>query len=176
MKKSVKIALYGIPVLLGIYLIYRQLRNKKSSTPYIPPITPQPPVNPVRTPEQISSNCKFPLKRGVYNCDLVEQLKWALNRIPITDLPMNNQINVKKYRPLAEDGDFGAKTEAVLSDFWSGTPGGENNSVLNQEDMNTILSYVITDPVAFQEAENPYIMAPQQPTPTNPPFTPFPRF
>lgn len=172
MNKAVKIALYSIPFGIGIYLIYRQLRKQRI---YTPPLTPKPEVNPIRTESQIATGCDYPLKKGVYNCDLVKQLQWALNHIPITEFPMNNQINVKKYRPLAEDGDFGTKTEAVLSDFWSGTPGGENNSVLNQEDMDIILSYVITDPVAFQAAENPYVVAPAPQTqPTQPPFNPFP--
>lgn len=172
MNKTIKIALYSIPFGIGIYLIYRQLRKQRI---YTPPLTPKPEVNPIRTESQIASGCDYPLKKGVYNCDLVKQLQWALNHIPITEFQVNNQINVKKYRPLAEDGDFGAKTEAVLSDFWSETPGGENNSVLNQEDMDIILSYVITDPVAFQAAENPYVVAPAPQTqPTQPPFNPFP--
>ncbi len=174
MNKAVKIALYSIPFGIGIYLIYRQLRKQRI---YTPPLTPKPEVNPIRTESQIASGCDYPLKKGIYNCDLVKQLQWALNNIPITEFTMNNQINVKKYRPLAEDGDFGAKTEAVLSDFWSGTPGGENNMVLNQKDMDVILYWVITDPVAFQAAENPYIIAPTTPTPpTQPPFNPFPTF
>ena len=172
MKKSVKIALYGIPVLIGIYLIYRQLRKK---SPYVPPFTPKPVVTPERTPTQVSSGCKFPLKKGVYNCDLVEQLQWALNHIPSTYYEQTT--NLVKYRPLKEDGDFGEKTEAVLIDFWKSAyfeEGDSPSQVKDKEVLDLIMSYVVTDPVAFQAAENPYIIAPQQPT--NPPFTPFPNF
>ena len=168
MKKSVKIALYGIPVLLGVYLIYRQLRNAKSSRPYVPPYTPKPEVTPVRTPTQTSSGCSFPLKRGVYNCDLVKQLQWALNHIPVTRYSSRNNL---RYRPLDEDGDFGMKTEAVLMDFFGNI--SNNNIVQDQQELDDILAFVITDPIAFQEAENPYIMAPQPEQPSLPTFPGF---
>ena len=48
MKKEVKIALYSIPVLIGAYLIYRQLRKPKP-TPAPPKNTTTPPPTPPPT-------------------------------------------------------------------------------------------------------------------------------
>jgi hypothetical protein len=173
MNKAVKIALYSIPFGIGIYLIYRQLRKQRI---YTPPLTPKPEVNPIRTESQIASGCDYPLKKGVYNCDLVKQLQWALNNIPS---PYYEQTtNLVKYRPLKEDGDFGTKTEAVLIDFWKSAyfeQGDSPSQVKDQEVLDLIMSYVVTDPVKFQAIENPYIIAPTTPTPpTQPPFNPFP--
>lgn len=172
MKKSVKYALYGIPIFIGIYLIYRQLRGKKTSGPYVPPNTPEPVVNPVRTQQQVSSGCAFPLKKGVNNCDLVLKLQWTLNHIPITKY---EYAPPSGFRPLEEDGDFGPRTEAVLKAYYGdATP--NNNIVESQQELDAMLQDVILDPNEFQAAENPYIMAPQPQVPQQPtnPFNPFP--
>jgi len=155
MTKIQKTALFGLPVLVGIYLIYRQFRKPKPIGRYIPPSTPEPVVT--STNVNTNSTCKYPLKKGVYNCVLVKKVQWALNHIPATSY--NTTTNLVKYRPLVEDGDFGAKTEAVLKDFWG------DGTVQNETEMNNLMSYIVADPAAFQEAENPYIVAPT-PTPT----------
>jgi hypothetical protein len=152
MTKIQKTALFSVPVLVGVYLIYRQFRKPKPIGKYVPPPTPMPIV----TPDKITTICNYPLKKGVYNCELVKQVQWALNHIPSTSY--NSTANLVKYRPLAEDGDFGAKTEAVLKDFWG------DGTVQNETEMNNLMSYIVADPAAFQEAENPYIVAPT-PTP-----------
>lgn len=153
LNKTAKVALFSIPILVGIYLIYKQFR-KPSDKPYTPPPTPKPPIVPVRTPVQTNSGCDYPLKKGVYNCDLVAQVQWALNHIPSTSYTTTS--NLVKYRPLAEDGDFGPKTQAVLNDFWGSQCNGDC-TVDNQSDMDSIMSFVITDPAEFQAAENPYV-------------------
>jgi hypothetical protein len=169
MNKKLKLGLlFGVPVLIGAYLIYRQFNPKGAVGKYIPPPTPKPEVTPVPSP---TSSCNYPLKKGVYNCDLVKQLQWALNHIPYTKY--DSTTNLVKYRPLKEDGDFGEKTQAVLIDFWN-RGSGSNGEVLNQSEMDLILSYVIEDPAAFQAAENPYVVAPT-PAP-EPTFNPFPTF
>lgn len=159
--KTQKLGLLAIPVLVGAYLIYRQFAKPKGAVgKYTPPPAPKPVVTPQRTTTQNSTGCTYPLKKGIYNCDLVKQLQWALNRIPYTDY--DSTTNLVKYRPLSEDGDFGPKTEALVKDFGVGVEVDEN-------DMNAILSYVIEDPAAFQAAENPYVVAPTPPAaPCNP--------
>ena len=153
MNKKLKVGLLvGVPVLIGAYLIYKQFKGSKGAIgKYTPPPTPKPVVNPTRT----TTGCDYPLKKGLYNCDLVKQLQWALNHIPSTSY--DSTTNLVKYRPLAEDGDFGAKTEAVLLDFWG--EGNGQNVVDDSHDMDIILSYVVEDPAQFQAAENPYVMA-----------------
>ena len=166
MNKKLKLGLlFGVPVLIGAYLIYRQFKNPKGKIgEYVPPPTPKPEV----APAPVSSPCNYPLKKGVYNCDLVKQLQWALNHIPYNKY--DSTTNLVKYRPLKEDGDFGEKTQAVLIDFWSTS----NGEVRSKFQMDEILSYVVEDPAAFQAAENPYVVAP---TPASEPtFNPFPTF
>lgn len=169
-------ALVGVPILVGAYLIYKQLRKPKDIGAignYVPPPTPEPVV----TPSPVTSNCNYPLKKGINNCDMVKYLQWSLNRIPYTQY--DSTTNLVKYRPLVEDGDFGAKTEAVLIDFWKdGAYVGGNSvntsQVSNQAEMDLILRYVISDPAEFQAAENPYVVAPTPPTPPPNPFPTFP--
>lgn len=169
--KAEKIGIIGIPVLIGIYLIYKQFsKGKSSSQPgkYVPPATPKPnpSVNPVTTTPHTSPSlpCGYPLKKGVYNCGLVKQLQWALNHIPSTRYDTTS--NLVKYRPLAEDGDFGPKTEAVLIDFWGLQNPDTAGTVDDAGQLSTILSFTETDPVAFQAAENPYVQAPAPAQPT----------
>lgn len=158
--KKQKLGLFAIPVLIGIYLIYKQFSKGSSAKgKYVPSPTPKP--NPNVTPAPTTTvhtspslPCDYPLRKGVYNCGLVKQLQWALNRIPSTSYDTTS--NLVKYRPLTEDGDFGPKTEAVLKDFWGSA------DVANQSEMDIVLSYVIEDPAAFQAAENPYVQAPSQ--------------
>lgn len=173
--KIQKLGLFSIPVLVGIYLIYRQFKKpnpKGRIGEYVPPPTPEPVV----TPSPAISNCNYPLKKGINNCDMVKYLQWSLNRIPYTKY--DSTTNLVKYRPLVEDGDFGAKTEAVLSDFWinwlPSLGGGVVNQVSTQDEMDLILYYVISDPAAFQAAENSYVVAPPELTP--PVVQPFPTY
>lgn len=161
MNKKLKVGLLvGVPVLIGAYLIYKQFKGSKGAIgKYTPTPTPKPVVTPQRTTTQTSSGCDYPLKKGLYNCDLVKQLQWALNRIPYQDY--DSTSNLVKYRPLAEDGDFGPKTEALVKDFGVGVE-------VDRNDMDVILSYVVEDPAQFQAAENPYVVAPTPTEPTQP--------
>lgn len=173
LSKPLKITIFLLPVLIGGYLIYKQFARKTAAMPgnYVPPPTPQPTITPIRTPVQVSSGCSFPLKQGVMNCDLVKKLQWALNNVPVKNYASTS--NLLSNRPLVEDGDFGPKTQAVLNDFWGEQCSG-NCVVENEDEMNNILAFVVTDPVKFQEAENPYIQAPAQPS-TPPLSTYFPQ-
>lgn len=173
--KIQKLGLFSIPVLVGIYLIYKQFKKPKQSGrigEYVPPPTPKPVENnPTTTP------CDYPLKKGVYDCAKVQMLQWALNHIPYTSY--DSTTNLVKYRPLKMDGDFGEKTQAVLIDFWKDGAYVGGNSVIttqvsNKAEMDLILSYVIEDEAAFQAAENPYVVAPPAPEP--PVVNPFPTY
>ena len=141
MKKGVKIALIGIPLLAGAYLIYKQLRKPKAKPKTIPekkeqkqevkvkPKTTPTPINPTT-----SSKCEFPLEKGTYNCDTVKDLQIILN---------SWRYNFVNY-PLVTDGDFGAKTEAALSDVTaqiaqiSGVGVGHWVQIKNQQDFDNL--------------------------------------
>lgn len=176
MRKEVKIALYSIPVLIGAYLIYRQLRKPKP-TP-APKNTTTPPNPP--PPNTATSTCNYPLKKGMYNCDKVESLQYALNNIPMASRyamsigyegvndnhePLKNGVPdytdynfivgcVKECasRPLVEDGDFGDKTEKLLLDTFG------KKTIDNQAEMDTIWTWVVSD-IERQEIENPYVFS-----------------
>jgi hypothetical protein len=168
MKKGVKIALIGIPLLAGAYLIYKQLRKPKAKTRTIPekkeqiqevkvkPKTTPSPINPSTT-----SDCNFPLKNGTYNCDKVKDLQVLLNCFP---------YDFVNY-PLVEDGDFGAKTEAALSDVTtqiSGVGVGHWVQIKNQQDFDD-LTYSIEEELfkGDDESGTPYIAQPTTNTNTN---------
>ena len=100
MTKKTKLALFSIPILVGVYLIYRQFRKSKGQP--APTISDNPITNVVQS--VVSPKCDFPLKRGVNNCDKVSELQMVLNSFP-QDFP---------NKPLVVDGDFGGKTEQAL--------------------------------------------------------------
>lgn len=117
--KTQKLGLFAIPVLVGVYLIYRQFRKPK--------VTPrdiqqkQVAINEVKnTPKSIPNptpSCSYPLKKGLYNCSLVKELQKALNSYPE---PVISRLGSNKVlSPLVEDGDFGAKTEEYLMSLTS---------------------------------------------------------
>jgi len=100
MTNKAKLALFSIPVLVGVYLIYKQFRKSKGLP--APTISDNPISNVVQS--VVSPKCDFPLKRGLNNCDKVNELQMLLNAFP-QDFP---------NKPLAIDGDFGTKTEQAL--------------------------------------------------------------
>jgi hypothetical protein len=91
-------ALVGIPVIIGGYLIYKQLRKPKPNglSDVIPPPSPSNNNNNNQTP---ASN--FPLKKGSKN-ESVGTLQGLLNT--------SNLVNPK----LVVDNSFGSKTETAL--------------------------------------------------------------
>jgi hypothetical protein len=103
MTKTTKVALFSLPILAGLYLIYRQLRHTKTTPSVLS-------VNPVTDKLQSisSEKCDYPLKKGVYNCNKVAQLQSLLNAFE-QDFP---------NKPLIVDGDFGTKTEQALQSVW----------------------------------------------------------
>ena len=105
--------LYAIPALVGVYLIYIQIKKKKAKPikleeVVIPPISV---VGGVTGGGGVSS--VYPLKIGSRN-DTVELLQGILN----TALPTPNPVMISSKRTidkLVVDGDFGPKTEEALS-------------------------------------------------------------
>lgn len=163
MKKGVKIALIGIPLLAGAYLIYKQLRKPKAKTRTIPEkkdviqdIKTKPKTTPSPINASTSSKCEFPLEKGTYNCDKVKELQVLLNCWPY------DFINY----PLVEDGDFGAKTESALSDVTaqiaqiSGIGVGHWIQIKNQQDFDD-LTLSVEDELFKGDDES------VTPTPTN---------
>lgn len=129
MQKKTKIALLSIPIIAGIYLIFKQFaKGKKSASDnYV--------ANAVQG--VVSAKCNFPIKKGTYNCEYVKQMQEALNSMSDSSFV---ESNYKNLRPLKEDGDFGSKTESVLKDFfgnaiWTAEP------QVSQEDFNNILMF-----------------------------------
>ena len=115
LSKSAKIAVFSIPVFLGIYLIWRQLKKPKKTA--IKNITEKKVAiaevkNTPKTIPNPTPTCSYPLKKGLYNCNIVGQLQKALNSYPD---PVNSRVGPNPIlAPLTEDGDFGAKTEDYL--------------------------------------------------------------
>ena len=105
--------LFGVPVLIGAYLIYRQIK-KVNQVPVIStiksPSTPNIPTKP-------SANDALPLKVGSRDAGYVQQGK-------------------NKYIKLTEDGVFGPKTEEALN-FWI-----QKDTIDNQADYNYLYNMI----------------------------------
>lgn len=130
MTKKTKIALLTIPVVVGIILIFKQFAKGRGLSVGNNPISDV--VQKVTTKE-----CSFPIKKGTYNCDLVMQMQQALNSMTASSFAEHNN---SRYLPLVEDGDFGSKTEAVLSDYYGKSIWASEPQV-SQDDFNNILLF-----------------------------------
>jgi len=125
--KTKKRLLYSIPILIGVYLIYRQFAGKKvvaSNNLETIPNTPTP-IEKVtkKIKDVIVGNDNFPLKNGSRG-----------NRV--TDL--QKKINLYSYgSKLAEDGIFGPKTEAAVK-YWMG-----KNTIDNDNDLSDLTTRLL---------------------------------
>lgn len=91
--KAKEIALIGIPIAIGGYLIVRQLTKGGTKLP-----TPAP----TPTPNPVPTSSDFPLKKGSKGSNVI-RLQTALTKLNASALP--------RY---GVDGDFGSETEAAL--------------------------------------------------------------
>lgn len=172
MNKTLKYALFSIPVLVGGYLIYRQLRKPKSKA-MNPSVTPEDVKPPVINPETTNNSneavygkpCDFPLKKGVgsksHPCDWVINLQWALNRVPEGDANTNGCYEKCNLKPLVEDGVFGPNTEALLKDTMGWT------TIDSIDSLNVVFEAAGVD-TSQPEEEWHAPMAPPPPAPCNP--------
>jgi ribosomal protein L27 len=138
LSRNAKIAIYGIPVVVGIYLIYKQF-SKAKAVQALPP-SPTPP-SPEKTTKQSQPNGKdsFPLKNGSRDAGAPYA---PAGRV----VALQKMINIKGYNNgtrLKEDGIFGSKTEEAVT-FWL-----NKKSVDDQDDWDTLFRKVA-----------PYIAAP----------------
>lgn len=100
MNKNLQKALFAIPIVVGLYLIVRQL-TKKDEKPTPPPTPIDPIIGPLPTPTS-SRNDSFPLKKGSYG-ENVKKLQTAIFT-----------INANLLRRYGVDSDFGRETEAAV--------------------------------------------------------------
>jgi hypothetical protein len=109
--KTKKRLLYSIPILIGVYLIYKQFAGKKvvasdvETTPTIPIETPIEKVT-KKVKDVIVGNDNYPLHNGSRGARVKD---------------LQKKINLYSYggNKLAEDGIFGPKTEASVQ-YWMG--------------------------------------------------------
>ena len=125
--------LFGVPVLIGAYLIYRQIK-KVNQVPVIStiksPSTPNIPTKP-------SANDALPLKVGSRDAGSptnptgrVVDMQKLINYIGYVPQGKN------KYIKLTEDGVFGPKTEEALN-FWI-----QKDTIDNQADYNYLYNMI----------------------------------
>jgi hypothetical protein len=99
LSKQTQIIIFSVPILVGLYLIYKQFSNSKKSAPTADANNPSENTNSTTNP--------YPLKKGSKNSN-VSSLQSLLN----TALTCQNQTL------LVVDGNFGAKTEAALNTYF----------------------------------------------------------
>ena len=122
MTKLQKAAIIGVPLIIGGYLIYRQLRKPKpNGISDIP--SPLPSPSPSPSPSSPSPSSTFPLKKGSKN-SVVATLQGLLNT--------SNLVDPK----LSVDKDFGSKTEAALMKVYN------KKQIDNQADLDALRSYL----------------------------------
>lgn len=149
LSKNAKIAIFGIPVVLGLFLIYKQFSKSKAVQALPPSPTPPSPEKPTQ-PTQPTGKDSFPLKMGSRDAGAPYA---PAGRV----VALQKMINIKGYDSgentatsatyLKEDGIFGPKTEAAVY-FWI-----NRKSVDNQNDWDNIFRKVA-----------PYIAAPETST------------
>jgi hypothetical protein len=126
--KTKKRLLYSIPILIGVYLIYRQFAGKKVVSSEVEEV-----ANVIETPiakltktikNVIVGNDNFPLKNGSRGSR-------------VTDL--QKKINLYSFggNKLAEDGIFGPKTEAAVQ-YWMG-----KNTIDNDNDLSDLTTRLL---------------------------------
>jgi hypothetical protein len=139
LSRNAKIAIYGIPVVVGLYLIYKQFSKAKVAKEEVPKITPPQPETPTK-PTQPTGKDSFPLKNGSRDAGAPYA---PAGRV----VALQKMINIKGYNngtQLKEDGIFGPKTELATT-FWL-----NKKSVDDQDDWDTLFRKVA-----------PYIAAPK---------------
>jgi hypothetical protein len=172
-KKQKQIALYSIPILIGLYLIYRQFKKAAPVSSTLPiELKPIPPSNPV-TPTN-PENDSFPLKQGSRD-------KGAPYAPVGNVVRLQKLLNQKGYIPdggssikyLVEDGIFGPKTEAALRYITNGNglPIDNNFLIINMSEVEKpsdfdYINYAMNPYIAL----NPYAPKPSTFDPTNPKF------
>ena len=140
--KKAKIALYSVPILIGVYLIFKQFSKSKVAKSQPPTNTPPQPTTPTK-PTQSSGNDAFPLHNGSRDAGAPYA---PAGRV----VALQKMINIQGYNQdgnttqLKEDGIFGIHTETAVMD-WLG-----KNSVDNLDDWNEIFRGVA-----------PYVAAPK---------------
>jgi hypothetical protein len=153
-KKQKLIALYSIPILIGLYLIYRQFKKASPSQQLPPDLKPVEPSNP-KTNDNPVANDSFPLKQGSRD-------KGAPYAPVGNVVRLQKLLNQKGYIPdggtsikyLVEDGIFGPKTEAALKYITNGSGLQINNNFLK---INMTEVETPTDFDYINYAMNPYI-------------------
>lgn len=133
MKKIDKRIWWSVPIVLGIYLIFRQYSKNKSSDLLSSPIVDD------TTSSSTSSTTKtysssYPLKNGSRDAGsplAPKGLVVNLQRLINTRGYVPNASKVAPYTKLAEDGIFGVKTQDAVK-YWTGKTTVDNESDLEQ--------------------------------------------
>lgn len=132
--KQKKYLLYGAPIVIGLYLIYRQFAKSKPKTQQ-QVLMPQ--AETPNAPSKPSGNDSLPLQNGSRDAGAPINPNGRV-------VALQRLINVMGYKPigstsyvqLKEDGIFGPKTEAALV-FWISKP-----TLDSADDWNTLSSKV----------------------------------
>lgn len=140
MNRYLKYTLVALPILIGGYFIYKQLKPKKESTlpPPPPPTTggetesPTSPVINVRT-----QNDDFPLKKGSKGAKVKELQGYILKKDP------------KALPRFGADGDFGNETESWLQ-FLFQKLSVKNQAELDEIKKQSLPTYKSGSPLVFQ--------------------------
>jgi len=162
MNKYLKYTLVALPILIGGYFIFKQLKPKKDTippppTPPTPSEEPKPPTSPVINVRTKSDD--FPLKKGSKGARVRELQGYILKKDP------------KALPRFGADGDFGNETEGAMQKLFPKYTFLGKISVNNQAELDEIKKQSL--PV-FQQG-SPLVFQYQSPTTQVTPFLNLPK-
>jgi hypothetical protein len=152
MKKIDKRVWWSLPIILGIYLVFRQYSKNKPAVVAEPAI----PSAIINTINKIGANpiytSSYPLKNGSRDAGsplvpngLVVELQKLINQRGYVP----NSSSILAYTKLNEDGIFGAKTQDAVH-FWTG-----KNTIDDESDLS-ILSDALVNKLPFSNIQTLY--------------------
>ena len=150
MNNFLKYSLIALPVLVGGYIVYRQLKPKKDKSQDTPTPTPIPTTTPIVTSGGGGSAFQvrdaFPLKKGSRGAK-VKELQGYILKIDKNALPR-----------FGSDGDFGNETEGALQKLFA------KQVVSSQSELDEIKNKSLPT----YQAGSPLVIKYQQPTSVSP--------
>lgn len=140
MNKYLKYSLIALPILVGGYIVYKQLKpkKKKEQTPPPPPPTPTPTPKLTGGDSVIKVRAEgFPIKKGSRGAKVRELQGYILKKNP------------KALPKYGADGDFGNETEGAMQMLF-GKFSVENQAELDEIKKKSLPVYTSGSPLVYQ--------------------------
>ena len=124
--KLLPYVIYGVPIAIGLYFLYKSIKSKKGSEEVKPTTEPTPatPTTPTTTPIKYTKRDTLPFKKGIESSYVgVIQRKLGLtDDNKFGNVTYNAVVNFQKSNGLTADGIVGKKTwKAIFTEDFPNT-------------------------------------------------------